>query len=588
MRDGVVLDLNATPYETGVVTNVASGIARFLNGTGTQPAKARLFITLGQFIDMSPSLNSKREDWSRRLAALIEKHSLEAGYGVAELAAVGPIFEERRLEKAGLTGHPEARVKLQPAFWLVDGGCEWVGGESVRLAVALRVRQVGGPEQMFRFTNSPNETIEKELLTTLTKALSNTNVLANPPPNAEADLLAARGMEMATLSSPFRRQPRNAQPSTNWDYYKQHLERRKQLDENRKALLATYERTLLADPKNLEAKSMLGYALFIGPDATKREQGMELLREVAATKDPKRAAWAHRLLTNSAEMLRIAEGGFRPPVRPKDWDSLNQAYEENPSDLEIKCDLGAALRGLPRVHDRERGKQMLAEVAASNQSDQADRARKLLAEPDKYPAIAEVEHSPGYVSPEDVYEARLEEQLRNEDPAATARREFLQKNFERFVPVKFENDGIDSARIQYLRVKGNMFEYEGGNYCGFRFTLPSWFDGDLTWMRTLAKTKAQADFSAQRLEIEIIPRSGRMVGFEEPQDLEIEKYAELKQRFPYTHYFFCQYLPQRRLKAGQEYAIWFGFDEKDLPDIAFALTISSKRGRKEIGGLPVR
>jgi hypothetical protein len=42
------------------------------------------------------------------------------------------------------------------------------------------------------------------------------------------------------------------------------------------------------------------------------------------------------------------------------------------------------------------------------------------------------------------------------------------------------------------------------------------------------------------------------------------------------------------LKPGQTYAIWFSFKEKDMPDIAFAMTIKSNRGTNEFGALPLR
>jgi hypothetical protein len=42
------------------------------------------------------------------------------------------------------------------------------------------------------------------------------------------------------------------------------------------------------------------------------------------------------------------------------------------------------------------------------------------------------------------------------------------------------------------------------------------------------------------------------------------------------------------LQAGKTYGIWFGFHEKNMPDIAFAMTITSKRGSDEFGALPLR
>src|SRR5260221_576332 len=364
VRSGVVLDLNAAPYEAGVFTNTVAGIAAFLAKAGSQP-KGRQFIAIGPLVDMNPPLVVKREDWSRRISALIEKHFLEAGYGVVEIAAVGPIFEEQRLETAGLTGHPEGRVKLQAAFWLVDGGCEWVEGAPSQLGIGLRVQKVGGPEQMFRLTEAAGGEAEKAVIAMITRALGNTNLLAQPSPNAEADLLAARGMELATRRSPF--EPKTSGTQTQWDAYKQAQEQNNRGAENRNATLATYERTLLRDPNNLEAKTMLGYARLGDPDPANRERGKELLREVAASKDPKYAERAQRLLASADQIARVRQTMFQAPRRPDDWQSLNQAVVENPSDLEAKCSLGAALLKFPRATDRERGGKMLAEVASKSE-----------------------------------------------------------------------------------------------------------------------------------------------------------------------------------------------------------------------------
>jgi len=124
IRSGVVLDLKALPYDPADLTNTVSQIAAFLAQAGS-PTAGRQFIAMGPFVDMNsplaPSTGSgqapKREDWSRRFAAAIERHFLREGIGVVELAAITPIFEERRLETGGLTGAAGERVKLQPAFW---------------------------------------------------------------------------------------------------------------------------------------------------------------------------------------------------------------------------------------------------------------------------------------------------------------------------------------------------------------------------------------------------------------------------------------------------------------------------------------
>src|SRR5678815_333291 len=71
--------------------------------------------------------------------------------------------------------------------------------------------------------------------------------------------------------------------------------------------------------------------------------------------------------------------------------------------------------------------------------------------------------------------------------AAENRVVFFQKNFSKFAPVKFLPATNSEAVIQVLDVQKYMFKYEGSNYCGFRFTIPEWLDGDFNWMFLLDK-----------------------------------------------------------------------------------------------------
>ena len=77
-----------------------------------------------------------------------------------------------------------------------------------------------------------------------------------------------------------------------------------------------------------------------------------------------------------------------------------------------------------------------------------------------------------------------------------------------------------------------------------------------------------------------------MVGFSDYDRHEVEGYKHLRQRFPFTHGFFDQSLDRRALMPGDEYAIWFSFNEANMPDIEFAMTITSRRGLEELGRLP--
>ena len=180
------------------------------------------------------------------------------------------------------------------------------------------------------------------------------------------------------------------------------------------------------------------------------------------------------------------------------------------------------------------------------------------------------------------------EESPQEKEAIERRVAFLQKNFAKFAPVKFEKGTNSDAAIQRLRVHGHTFEYEGKYYSGFRFAVPEWIDGDFSWFWCFAKTEAEKDFSTDGGEFYIIPEKGRSPGFEYLHRYGMAGHKYLQQQFPYTRNFILQQLDQDRLKPGNTYAIWFGFKEKEVPDIGFAMTIDSARGKKEIGALPIR
>ena len=176
------------------------------------------------------------------------------------------------------------------------------------------------------------------------------------------------------------------------------------------------------------------------------------------------------------------------------------------------------------------------------------------------------------------------------DQATDKRVEFFQQHFAKFVPVQFRKAKNSDAEIQLLHVKESMFEYEGAYYCGFKFTVPEWLDGDFGWMWLLAKTEANKDFATTpgTFSWYIIPATGRSEGFASFQHLEVSEYAKLKERFPHSAMVTAQTLDKDRLKPGKTYGIWFGFKDKNLPDIAVSMTIRSERGEKEFGVLPLR
>ncbi len=357
VRNGVVHDMNALPY---VSTNLSATVARlaaFVSKAGAD-CKGRQFLSLGRFADQRPWLSAVREDWSRRLVAAIEQeYAGVGGYGVVELEAVAPIVEERRLESAALMVKGQERVRLQPAFWLLDGGCKWIEGKPDTIEIGLRVQRVGGPEQMFHVNGQPGAALVRNVLQTLAQGLSDTN---QAPPEkaaqAEAELLAKRAMELATLRAPFPVEQRST-PSNPLESCKRQVQDMAWRKDNARLALTTYERTLLLEPDNFEAKKMLGSALLIGGTPSERERGRRLLQEIIDGQDPRRAEEARRFLARSEQAGQIVE-------RDRFMSRLR---------------LGQALLQYGNEEERERGRKMLVALASGSNPSVAEEAKTSLA-----------------------------------------------------------------------------------------------------------------------------------------------------------------------------------------------------------------
>jgi hypothetical protein len=178
-----------------------------------------------------------------------------------------------------------------------------------------------------------------------------------------------------------------------------------------------------------------------------------------------------------------------------------------------------------------------------------------------------------------------------EDPAIVERRNaFLQKNFSKFPPVKFEKDTNGFAKMHLLQMKTNTWSHEGESYTGFRFTIPAWLDGDFDWMFLFAQSEAEKNFHPPAaFRWFIVPRAGKTEGFKGFFPMPLNSYPALQKEFPHSRLVARQQLSRSAVKAGEDYAIWFKFPPTSkIPDIRFAMTISSDRGERESGPLPTR
>jgi len=290
-QNSIVLDLQAVPYNPTNFSVTADRIARFLAGTGSH-AQPREFIALGKFRDMTVS--STREDWSRRLASLIEKHFLAAGYGVVEREAVSPIFSEYQLQTAGLTGDSTNQVKLKPAFWIVDGSCKWIYDTQDKLSVAIRIQKMGGGEQVFHFTQPPGEALEKAVVEAIQSTLKSANPVTLEQAQKEegkirsdhvGELMKGRG------ETPPLRYSTNQTFITVTDAYggKRQLTVDPaflaQRESHARETLKTLQQAILLNPKDMRSKWALGMSLYCMNDPVEKQHGQEMLEEVAASDD---------------------------------------------------------------------------------------------------------------------------------------------------------------------------------------------------------------------------------------------------------------------------------------------------------------
>lgn len=177
----------------------------------------------------------------------------------------------------------------------------------------------------------------------------------------------------------------------------------------------------------------------------------------------------------------------------------------------------------------------------------------------------------------------------NNPEAIDKRVQFLQKNFDKFVAVKFKKESETDSMVHLIAINEAIFDYEGAHYCGFKFTVPEWADGDFEWMYLFAKNAKNKDFSTNSLSWYIIPETGRSEGFTHFEQMDFRnRYPVLKERYPHSWTLTVQSLDAARMTPGKTYGIWFRFEADDLPDIAFSMTINSERGAKEFGVLPLK
>ncbi len=359
-RTGVIVGMNATPYLPARMNLTVSNVMAFL-ATAEPRSTPRQLLAVGRIFGVRPRTTKGREDWSRRIQALLEREfSAAADFGVLEMEAVTSLFEERRL--AANNGKPGDEIQGSSACWFIDGGWKWIDETSNRLWIGLRVQLVGGPEQFFRFESDSKEA-ESAILKAIRQGLANTNRFPDlEPTSAEIMILNYRATEMMEMRMPFRWE---FNPGQTWlDILQREQEHLEIAEENRRRLTATYEYRLLREPTDLWAKLKLGNFLADDFDEGRRDFGKALLQEVAGSDNPDLRMQARSYLEQLDLHIRHVDESMRERLPSTDKDGLEAAIARNPSDWDSKYKLGRLLLRSTSHVDIGRGKGLLTEVVA--------------------------------------------------------------------------------------------------------------------------------------------------------------------------------------------------------------------------------
>jgi len=293
-QSSVVLDVKSLPYNATNFSATAKDIAGFLTQARTRTGPHE-YIALGKFEDRSVS--STREDWTPRLVALIEKHFLDAGYGVVERESVTPVFSEYQLQSAGMTADAK-RVKLKPAFWIVSGSWKWFRDTEDKLSVTINIKKMGGGEQMLSFTKPPGAELENAVVDAIQASLKGTgSVTAKEALAAEIkvrdahvdELTKGRGetytpSRFTNDAAPVFITITNAQGRSHPVIVDPDFLAQQQ--SHAQAMQKTLQQAILLNPNDSKSKFLLGMSLFGMADAVQSKHGEALLEETAKSNDP--------------------------------------------------------------------------------------------------------------------------------------------------------------------------------------------------------------------------------------------------------------------------------------------------------------
>lgn len=166
---------------------------------------------------------------------------------------------------------------------------------------------------------------------------------------------------------------------------------------------------------------------------------------------------------------------------------------------------------------------------------------------------------------------------------------FIRENWTNFPVMKMlPPTNKSDAVLQLFKPNDHIAGWFAGQYyCGLRFTVPEWLDGDLevAFVHRYRSTK----------ELNTRPGYGWGItaereyffGMGPVKRIPFKDLPEMRARYPFTEKAYAGRVDQRALVPGKTYVYWWAFswsrEEGVMPDMDVALTIVSPRGRKDYG-----
>jgi hypothetical protein len=166
---------------------------------------------------------------------------------------------------------------------------------------------------------------------------------------------------------------------------------------------------------------------------------------------------------------------------------------------------------------------------------------------------------------------------------------FLLRNFTRFPLIKLQpaTNDTETAFQRLLVTDHTIGEFRGDYYTGVRFTVPEWVDGHLEF--AFAHFYQPEDLP-RRFGIKWggVTERGKTMSIRKTDRIFVNDLPETAARFPNNEKVYSGIVTRENLTPGETCVFWWAHTKDVVPDIAFAFTILSERGRKEFGAITWR